>query len=307
MVTLQQACELLLTGEVVAVPTETVYGLAANALNPIAVAKIFALKQRPTFHPLIVHESSMDRAARWVVEFPRPAQILADAFWPGPLTMVLPKRSEIADLVTGGMPSVGIRVPKHELTLELIRLAGVPLAAPSANLFGKISPTTALHVTDSLEVPVLDGGPCGIGLESTILGWTGRGFKLLRLGGLSVEAIEEKIGSIDQSPSEKSIAPGMLKAHYQPSTPLRFRQPGQTPNRSGVGLLTLNANEKGFERIFSLSAKGDLQEAAAHLFEGLRFLDGAGLTEIWVDRVPEVGIGRAINDRLIRASHINKQ
>ncbi len=302
-VSIEQAAHWLKAGEIVAIPTETVYGLAANALNSEAVAKIFATKQRPTFHPLIVHDYSLEAATRWVSLFPDEALVLAQAFWPGPLTLILPKNG-IPDLVTGGMNTVGIRVPAHPLTLSLIQKLGFPLAAPSANPFGKVSPTTAAHVRESLPlVPILDGGACGVGLESTILGWTGLQFKLLRLGGLSVEAIEAKIGPIDKTSSEKSIAPGMLKSHYQPTAPLRFREPGQIPQGPGIGLLTLSGAGQGFSKVVSLSTAGDLNEAAANFFEALRALDRCGLTEIWADPMPEVGLGRAINDRLTRACH----
>lgn len=302
VVSFDKAVEILRSGEVLGIPTETVYGLAGNALNPAAVAQIFAKKQRPTFHPLIVHDHSAEAAFRWANHVPDEARSLAEAFWPGPLTLVLPKR-EIPDLVTGGMPSVGLRVPAHALTRELLRTVGFPLAAPSANPFGKISPTTAAHVSENLDVPVLDGGPCGVGLESTILGWTGSQFRLLRLGGLSVEAIEAKIGPIDCTPSEKAIAPGMLKAHYQPTTPLRFREKGQPATRQGIGLLTLNDSGEGFSHCVALSTRGNLEEAAAKFFDALRQLDKSGVEEIWADRMPEVGLGRAINDRLARACH----
>ena len=302
VVNFEKAAELLRLGEVIGIPTETVYGLAGNALDPNAVAQIFSKKQRPTFHPLIVHDHSMEAAFRWAASVPDEALVLAQAFWPGPLTIVLPKK-DIPDLVTGGLDGVGLRVPAHPLTRKLIKTLGFPLAAPSANSFGRISPTTAAHVTESLAVPVLDGGPCGVGLESTILGWMGNQFRVLRLGGLSLEAIEAKIGPLERTPPEKAIAPGMLKAHYQPITPMRFREKGQLPDRDGLGLLTLNESGEGFSHRMALSPQGNLEEAAAKFFEALRDLDKCGVKEIWADKMPEVGLGRAINDRLTRACH----
>ncbi len=301
--TLDQAIALIQGGEIVAIPTETVYGLAANALDPNAVAKIFAKKQRPTFHPLILHEASAEKAFSHVKDVPEEARQLARMFWPGPLTLVLEKADHVPLIVTGGMSTLGIRVPRHPLTLELIARAGVPVAAPSANAFGKVSPTTAAHVAESLDVPVLDGGACGVGLESTILGWTGNHFRLLRLGGLSVEAIEQVVGEIEKPSHQKSIAPGMLKSHYQPTTRLKFREPGHRPTGPGIGLLTLCGREAGFEKIVELSPSGDLEEAAAKFFDVLRSLDKSGLQEIWADLMPDSGLGRAINDRLTRAVH----
>lgn len=293
LVTLDQAIALIQGGELVAIPTETVYGLAANALDAEAVAKIFAKKQRPTFHPLILHESSAERAFSHVKQVPTEAYQLARMFWPGPLTLVLEKAEHVPLVVTGGMSTLAIRVPRHPLTLELIGRAGVPVAAPSANAFGKVSPTTADHVRESLDVPVLDGGPCGVGLESTILGWTGNHFRLLRLGGLSVEAIEQVVGEIEKPAHQKSVAPGMLESHYQPTTRLRLREPGRLPTSNDIALLTLEI----------LSPSGNLEEAAANFFDVLRRLDNSGAKEIWADLMPETGLGRAINDRLTRACH----
>jgi L-threonylcarbamoyladenylate synthase len=179
----------------------------------------------------------------------------------------------------------------------------VPLAAPSANAFGKVSPTTAAHVAESLEVPVLDGGPSSVGLESTILGWTGTTFRLLRLGGLAVEEIEKVVGELEKPVHQKSMAPGMLKHHYQPGTRLRFREPGETPRTGRIGLLTLRGRSPGFATTIELSTSGNLEEAAAAFFESLRTLDKAGVDEIWADRLPDTGLGRAINDRLTRACH----
>lgn len=308
---IQLAAEALKKGEVVGIPTETVYGLAANALDSRAVAKIYAMKNRPVDHPLIVHVSSIEEAESLVTQFPEKAKRLATRFWPGPLTLVLPKSSRVPDLTTGGMPSVAIRVPSKEETLELIKLCGFPLAAPSANPFGRISPTNALHVEQSFgeKSPlILDGGPCSVGVESTILSFLQEEPCLLRLGGLPVEQLEAVVGPVAQvGKSAKPIAPGMLPQHYAPKTPLKILDPKIPRFKGKMGLLTLNHVPSGmsFDLIEVLSIDGNLEEAASGFYSALRRLDEAQLDLILAHRFPEVGLGRALNDRLERASHLN--
>lgn len=294
-----RAARLLAAGEVVAVPTETVYGLAGNARNAEAVARIYAAKGRPSFNPLIVHVADIDAAERMGV-FGDEARQLA-ALWPGPLTLVLPLRegAGIASLVTAGLETVALRVPAHPVARALLRRFGGPLAAPSANASGRISPTTAAHVLDpdgGLDgriAAVLDGGACPVGLESTIVGWREGRATLLRPGGVPVDAIEAVIGPLAQ-PGELAApdAPGQLSSHYAPNAPLRLNadapREGETFIAFGPGPLTL-------------SPRADTTEAAARLFDVLRQADRLG-RPIAVARVPDEGLGLAINDRLRRAA-----
>jgi L-threonylcarbamoyladenylate synthase len=309
---LETAAQWLRQGEVVAIPTETVYGLAGNALDPAAVARIFEVKNRPRFNPLIVHTHSLMAAADWLAPYPDTVLQLAAAFWPGPLTLLLPKSPLIPDLVTAGHDRVAIRIPAHPLTLSLLENLDFPLAAPSANPFGYISPTTAAHVADQLgdKIPyILDGGPCQVGVESTIIGLEPDGrWCLYRSGGLAAERIEAvtgplySIGNQHDSPS----APGMLSSHYAPRTPLHLRQdtPAVAPvPPAGTAVIGFDRYLPGYptEHQYLLSPNGDLREAARHLFALLRTLDQAGYTSIWAFPVPDTGLGRAINDRLRRA------
>jgi L-threonylcarbamoyladenylate synthase len=297
----------------VALPTETVYGLAANALDARAVARIFEAKQRPHFDPLIVHIASPDDLPTVASDWPRAALRLAQRFWPGPLTLVLPKQPAIPDLVTSGLPSVAVRVPDHPVALALIREAGVPLAAPSANPFGYLSPTTADHVRRQLGAAVdfvLDGGPCRVGVESTILGWRGETPVLLRAGGLPLEEIEREAGPVARpQPGEvvaRPDAPGQLPQHYAPRTPLRIVESStpSVPRGRRVGWIGLVMPRK--PRVYvvceALSPSGDLREAAAALFAALHRLDQLGLDEIHAELVPAAGLGLAINDRFRRAA-----
>lgn len=309
---LQRAATVIRQGGLVAIPTETVYGLAANALDPQAVARIFAAKDRPFFDPLIVHIADTAWWPRVVREFPPLAVRLAKRFWPGPLTLILPRSAAIPDLVTSGLPTVGIRLPDHPLTRELIRLADVPVAAPSANPFGRLSPTTADHVRrqlgDRVDM-VLDGGPCRVGVESTILQIQGDQALLLRPGGVSLEEIEAEIGSValpGQASPDKPAAPGMLDSHYAPRTKLRIVDGTRLvpPPSSQAGLLTLTpVDASQFAAAEALSRTGNLIEAAANFFQALHRLDQLGLDVILATPFPHEGLGRALNDRLRRAAH----
>ena len=302
------AAEALRKGNLVGIPTETVYGLAANALDPAAVARIFEAKNRPAFDPLIVHVADMAEAQKYCKHIPELAFRLAEKFSPGPLTYILPKNQLIPDLVSAGHPTIGIRIPNHPLTLALLQQLDFPLAAPSANPFGFVSPTTAQHVLDQLggEVTyVLDGGPCQVGLESTIIDLGGEQPKVLRLGGLSVEALELAIGQrlAVQTSSSNPKAPGMLLKHYAPGVELCWEdeRPQQLP--AGTAFLRFQHNNPAFfeNRHWLLSPSGDLAEAANRLFAVLREIDKAKPDLVLVERFPETGLGRAINDRLSRA------
>ncbi len=309
----EEAAEALWQGSLVALPTETVYGLGAMATDPRAVAAIFAAKERPAFDPLIVHVPDIDHVSRVAAEFPPMARRLADRFWPGPLTLVLPKTPGIPDLVTSGMPTVGVRIPDHALTRQVLRLADVPIAAPSANPFGRLSPTTVEHVLaqlgDRIDL-VLDGGPCRVGVESTILQLEGDEVTLLRPGGIPLEDIEPVVGRVrlpETSTDDRPISPGRLASHYAPRTPVELvdRAPDVAePCDSGDSglLLLMPRSVSGYARIEVLSATGNLSEAAANFFPALHRLDSAGLSHIVAERCPETGLGRAVNDRLQRAA-----
>lgn len=306
------AAALLRAGEVVAFPTETVYGLGANALDERAVAQVFAIKNRPHFDPLIVHVPDQDAVSLYATDIDERAVALMAHFWPGPLTLVLRKRSNIPDLVTAGLDTVAIRVPAHPVAIALLRAAQIPVAAPSANPFGYVSPTTALHVQDLLghAVPlILDGGPCAVGVESTVCALTATQAVILRPGGVSVEAIEAVIGPVAfASPTQADArSPGTLLSHYAPHVRLRLLTLGEPiPSPDGgprVGLLLFKprAPVPGYAVTEVLSQEGNLTEAAAHLFAALRRLDAADLEAVIVESVPEQGLGRAIMDRLRRA------
>ncbi len=305
------AAAFLEEGNVVGIPTETVYGLACNAFDEVAVAEVFRLKNRPSFDPLIVHVSSIETAYRLVSSIPDKARLLMNSFWPGPLTILLPKIDEIPDLVTSGLPTVGLRMPSHPLTLELLSKLPFPLAAPSANPFGYISPTTAQHVLShfSGQIPyVLDGGPCQIGIESTIVGFEGDDPVVFRLGGVSVESIVAAIGHVDVNTNvgSKPSAPGMLKSHYAPSIPLFIGDPveftGQLKGRKGACIFFEEPRPiDGFD-VYLLAPNGDTSEAARNLFKVMREIDKGDYALVVAESVPETGLGRAINDRLARAA-----
>lgn len=306
------AAQWLLAGECVGIPTETVYGLAANALEPAAVVKIFEVKNRTAFDPLIVHVPDVAAAERYAADFPPPLRELARMFWPGPLTLLLPKRDVIPDLVTSGLPRVGLRAPAHPLTQALLRELPFPLAAPSANPFGYISPTTARHVYDQLhgKIPyILDGGPCHIGLESTIVGFEDGQVIVFRTGGLALEAIEKVVGPVCMALNQSSnpAAPGMLKAHYAPRKLLILGDIDENLSLySGKKIGILAFREKrplpAATQELVLSATGNLAEAAQRLFAALRTLDQSDVEVILAEKAPDEGLGRAINDRLSRAA-----
>jgi L-threonylcarbamoyladenylate synthase len=309
---IQRAAEIIRKGGIVAFPTETVYGLGADAFNPLAVARIFEAKRRPYFDPLIVHVANPTDVKNLVKEIPSNAKKLIERFWPGPLTVVLLKKDDIPDIVTAGLSTVAIRMPNHPMALSLIIESRCPIAAPSANPFGYLSPTTAEHVREQLGDQVdliLDGGPCPIGVESTIISFSEERTKLLRPGGVSLEEIESIIGKVEINPIEgdRPSAPGMLSKHYAPRTPilLNWNEKDLDQYRGkNIGLLTFQEpkNHLKFFFIEVLSKKGDLREAAANLFAAIRRLDALNLDLIVADPIPEIGLGRAIMDRLRRAS-----
>ena len=311
--TILRAAERLGAGEIVAFPTETVYGLGANALNERAVARVFAAKKRPAFDPLIVHIGDKETAAQYVTALDQRARQLMDTFWPGPLTLVLPKRLIVPDLVTAGLGTVALRMPSHPVALALLQAVDFPVAAPSANPFGYVSPTTAAHVRDSLgdEVDlIIDGGPCTVGVESTVCALTEQQAVLLRPGGVTLEQIEAVIGPVRVGEPTRTDrrSPGTLPSHYAPRVPVVLLKPGealpQPEAGERLGLLSLapRSDAGGYTRTEALSADGNLLDAAAHLFAALRRLDAAGLDRVVVEAVPETGLGRAIMDRLRRAA-----
>ncbi len=310
---IKKAAILLNEGKVVAIPTETVYGLAANAFDENAVRQIFEIKQRPAFNPLIVHIKSIDDLEKVASNIPDKAMKLAKHFWPGALTLVLPKKENIPNIVTAGKDTVGVRVPAHSIALELLNQLDFPLAAPSANPFGSISPTSAEHVQKQLgnKVPfILDGGNCEKGIESTIIGFENEVAVLYRLGSIAIEEIENEIGPItiknfeEQNPS----APGMLKRHYAPQTKTivttDLNDVVNFYKGKRVGLLLFNSkiNDESIIHQEVLSIDGNLNEAASHLYAALHRLDALNLDVIIAEKFPDNQLGRAINDRLKRAT-----
>ena len=304
------AAAAIRAGGLVGMPTETVYGLAADATNPAAVARLYETKGRPRFNPLIIHVGTLAEAERMAL-FGRQARDLATAFWPGPLTLVLPQRpgGAVSDLALAGLDTIAVRVPGHRVALDVLAAAGAPLAAPSANRSGHVSPTTAAHVLADLGAAVdvvLDAGAARVGVESTILSLTGREPVVLRPGALAREDIEAALGGpvspAGESGAAAPAAPGMLASHYAPSVPLRLRA---NEVRPGESLLAFGADlPAGADRavaVAHLSLGGDLREAAANLFGALRELDRAG-APIAAMAIPERGLGEAINDRLRRAA-----
>ncbi|MBV1837858.1 L-threonylcarbamoyladenylate synthase [Acetobacter estunensis] len=307
---LARAAQILRTGGLVAFGTETVYGLGADATDSLAVARIFEAKGRPRFNPLISHFPDAEAAFTQVTADSR-AQKLAERFWPGPLTLVLPRspRGEICDLATAGLPTAAVRVPACQSALALLRAVGRPIAAPSANPSGAVSPSTAAHVLDGLDGridAVLDSGPCPVGVESTVLDLSGEKPRLLRPGGVTVEDIEALIGPVERSAplaSATPVAPGMLSSHYAPTLPVRLNA---TSVEDGEALLAFGAPLTGSPLVWNLSERQALDEAAARLFAGLRHLDHEGtrlgLRGIAVQPIPQQGLGAAIRDRLTRAA-----
>jgi L-threonylcarbamoyladenylate synthase len=322
------AAAQLRAGGLVVFPTETVYGLGANALDARAVARVFAAKERPAFDPLIVHLADASSVGAYAeaedANDPRVAR-LAARFWPGPLTLVLRRRTIIPGIVTAGLPTVGLRVPDHPVARALILAAGIPVAAPSANRFGGLSPTRAAHVVAALGLRVdviLDGGPCTVGVESTVVLLSAGRAVLLRPGGLAVEAIEAEIGLLeildDGVPGRAELAPGRAGAHYAPRAPLEIADPRDPVAaraftvRAGERVGLLAGSDAGraaaeavggpFAAVEVLAADGDLVGAAARLFDALHALDAAGLSRIVAEPVRESGLGRAVMDRLRRAA-----
>ena len=316
----RRAVKELTDGGVVAIPTETVYGLAADALKPEAVARIFEAKERPFFDPLIVHLpdlSWLDRATEVPTGERDLVRRLTARFWPGPLTLVLPRREIIPDIAAAGLPTVAVRMSANAILMGVLRAFGKPVAAPSANRFGKISPTTAAHVLSELggRIPLLlDGGPCLVGVESTIIALRDGGIEILREGPVTREdlapfaPLAPRVSGAGVPAPGNPLAPGQLKSHYAPGTPLRIvDDPARLPPAPGMrrGLLAWCSGEfSGFDRIEVLSETGDLREAASRLFAAMRRLDEGGLDLIIAERIPETGLGAAIMDRLNRAAHV---
>lgn len=306
---IEEAATVLRRGGLVAIPTETVYGLAANALDPSAVVRIFEAKGRPHFDPLIVHLPSAAQINSYASSFPAKAQQLAKTFWPGPLTLVLPKRDNIPDIVSSGLATVGLRMPHHTLTQNLLSSLDFPLAAPSANPFGYISPTTAAHVQAQLGDKVdyiLDGGACSVGLESTIVGFEADEARILRLGGITLEAVEQCIGKVllNNESSSNPAAPGMLLSHYAPRKPLILGDiPKLVVQYRGKKFAVLALQNLHGQHGIALSPSGNLSEAAQSLFAAMRSLDAMEVDVILAERMPHKGLGLAINDRLGRAAY----
>jgi len=306
---INRASEILNAGGLVAIPTETVYGLAANAYNDDSVVKVFDAKNRPSFDPLITHISHKNILESLTTSIPTKAQELIDNFWPGPLTLVLPKSDKISNLISSGLNTAAFRMPKHPLLHELLEILDFPVVAPSANPFGYVSPTSATHVNQQLGDKIdyiLDGGESKIGLESTIISFDDGQPTILRLGGLSVEDIEAVIGEVKVNigSSSKPSAPGMLTNHYSPSKKVilgNIEDLIEKYDSSKIGVLSYN---KSFERYpnFVLSKGANLEEAAVKLFSALRWFDDQDIDIIITEKVPDIGLGRAINDRLKRAS-----
>ncbi len=307
------AADRLKNGKLVAIPTETVYGLAASAFDEKAIQNIFTTKSRPTFNPLIMHVWSEKQLLDLVEEIPAKAQSLMNAFWPGALTLVLPKKETVSDLITAGKKTVAVRMPNHPLTLTLLKQLEFPLVAPSANPFNQISPTSAEHVKKyftSEQVFVLDGGPCRLGLESTIVGFEGAEIILYREGAIFQERIEELVGPLvlknknDKTPS----APGMLSKHYSPITPFYLvsdlQQAIDESEYQRIGVLSLSESYRNprIKKTYQLSKSNNLEEAAANLYAHLHELDASNLEVIFAETMPNVGIGKSINDRLNRAT-----
>ncbi|MFC4872672.1 L-threonylcarbamoyladenylate synthase [Negadavirga shengliensis] len=311
---ISKAKALLESGELVAIPTETVYGLAGNALDTDAVLKIYKTKNRPSFDPLIIHIGEAEQVFKYVQNIPEELMALCRFFWPGPLTVLLPKKDIIPDLVTSGLDTVAVRIPDHPLTRELLLSLKFPLAAPSANPFGYISPTRPEHVMDQLgdKIPyILDGGNCQVGLESTIVGMEHDQITIYRLGGIEVSAIEKVVGKVLILPQSSSNpkSPGMLKSHYAPTKPVLLGEldvliKRYTTKNVNFGILSFNKIYKDIDpsRQAVLSPGGSYEEAARNLFSSMRYLDKADVSVILAEELPEEHLGKAINDRLRRAA-----
>jgi L-threonylcarbamoyladenylate synthase len=307
---ISEAKKLLNKGELVGLPTETVYGLAGNALNIDAVSKIFEVKNRPRFDPLILHTYRIDQIASYTKSIPDKATALAAEFWPGPLTLLLERNNKIPDLTCSGLARAAFRIPNHPVALELLRELDYPLAAPSANPFGYISPTSALHVQKQLGDKlsyILEGQVSTVGIESTIVGFEDDQPVIYRLGGLDLQRIEAVVGQLKVLPysSSKPDSPGMLKSHYAPKKQMILGDIADNLQKfqsEKLGILSFSKKYTSSPLNYVLSEKSDLNEAAKNLFSYLRILDESDADIILAEPVPDIGLGRAINDRLSRAS-----
>ena len=305
-----EAARLLKEGEVVAIPTETVYGLAGNAFEPKALAKIFAAKERPTFDPLIVHIADIAQLTDIAKDIPDSAYRLAEAYWPGPMTIILPKKDCIPDLCTSALPSVAVRFPSHLIAQAIIKESGLPLAAPSANLFKHVSPTTAEHVAAQLAdriAGIVDGGPCSVGVESSIISLVGEP-TVMRPGAITPEMFAKVLGDVaikesTSKPGQPMLAPGQCDTHYRPQVPLYY---GEVP--AGYTLpehtvrIAFGSQAGPIPATVNLSATGDMVEATSKLYAFMHDLDKSEYDLILVDPIPNTGVGMALNDRLKRAS-----
>ncbi|MGE5395888.1 MAG: L-threonylcarbamoyladenylate synthase [Candidatus Saccharibacteria bacterium] len=311
---INKAAALLREGKLVVFPTETVYGLGANAMNALAVARVFALKERPNFDPLIVHISSLDQIeGLFLAPIDPQVYVLAKAFWPGPLTIVYLKQAEVPDLITSGLDTVAVRMPSHPIALELIRKAGVPVAAPSANKFGCLSPTQAAHVIKQNMHPdyILDGGSTHLGIESTVVSVSDDGVRILRYGAITEEMLSAHVKVITDKAADGDHlphAPGMLKSHYAPRKPLYILDSVDNLDLpEGSGLIIGSALKTGLVSpivVRSLSQNGDLNEMAVNLFAVLHQMeDDPMVKQIYFEAIPEIGIGKAIMDRARKAAY----
>ena len=317
LVSIEEAVDFLQRDEVVAIPTETVYGLAANAFSDTAVSRVFETKGRPSYNPLIVHIANYERLTDLVSSFPENAKKLADKFWPGPLTLLLTKRDSVSDQITAGKSTVAIRMPSHPIAQDLLKKLDFPLVAPSANRFKHISPTKPSHVCDSLgaDVPIIDGGECKLGLESTIVGFDDHGRPVVfRQGTISLESLQEVLPEtylLHQSSSAKEtiVAPGMIKRHYAPNTPLRIVDSIEkhleefgSMNKIGVIYPAHTKPHKLAAQTIALSRGGDLSEIAEKLYAAFHQLDKQNLDYLIIERFENIGLGRTLNDKITRAS-----
>lgn len=306
------AAQYIKEGKIVAFPTETVYGLGANALNPLAVAKIFELKERPSFDPLIVHIADISQIDELISKHDERVFKLAEKFWPGPLTIVLPKSDSVPDVVTSGLPTVGIRMPNNEVAIELIKKSGCPIAAPSANKFGRISPTKAEHVKKQLSDAdyILDAGKTTVGIESTIIKLTDTGFQILRNGIITKEEIEEIVPFDNNTEIENMVAPGMLKSHYSPKKKFLIANDSNLDiDKSKAGLISFSGRlNNGFSKVINLSERNDLKDYAVNIFEAMHtFEDDDEIDIIFAEPVEEHGVGIAIMDKLKKAEYLWQQ
>ncbi|NNE25295.1 MAG: threonylcarbamoyl-AMP synthase [Saprospiraceae bacterium] len=306
---IQQAASIIKEGGTVAFPTETVYGLGADALNAKAVAKIFDLKRRPSFDPLIVHIVHPAQLELLTTDYNDPEVILlTQHFWPGPLTLVLEKKSIVPDLVTAGLSTVGIRMPSHPIAQKLLIESRCPIAAPSANPFGRISPTEAAHVKDQLPGVdmILDGGKTQVGIESTIIKRVNEAWVILRHGGITQEALQQFVSITELEEDDVIDAPGMLKSHYSPQKPFYILQPEvlDTVDKSSAGLISFTGKfDEGFQRVHRLTESNNLVEYASHLFSAMHALQASDIQAIYAEAVPKNGIGIAIMDKLEKAAY----